>query len=358
LTAVVHTAGVLDDGVIESLTPERIERVLRPKADAAWHLHELTKDMDLAAFVLFSSVAGTLGSAGQGNYAAGNAFLDALAQMRRAEGLPAQSLAWGAWAQGSGMTSTLSDNDMKRMARSGMPPMTAGQGLALLEAALGVDASVIVPIRLDLAVIRSQGHVPALLRGLAGAPGRRAAAGAGPQSTATLADHLAGLTEPAREALLVDLVCDQVAAVLGHASGDEIEPERSFQEIGFDSLTSVELRNRLSVVSGLRLPATLVFDYPTPQALAGYLRSEVQVEEVSPAEPVLAELDRLDSVLAAVPAGDAEARGRITARLRVLLTGWDIPSDEPAADPARPDELDAADEDSIFDLIDRELGMS
>ncbi|MEO6082335.1 MAG: type I polyketide synthase, partial [Umezawaea sp.] len=273
VTAVVHTAGVLDDGVIGSLTPERLAAVLRPKVDAAWNLHELTSD--LSAFVLFSSAAGTFGTAGQGNYAAGNAFLDALARHRRAAGLPAVSMAWGAWA-GTGMLSqreTNTEADAERMARSGLPPLTPERGVELFDAALACDQPVVLPIRLDLPSLRAQGGVPALLRGLIRTRSRRSAVGS--QTADTLTRSLAGLGEDERRDVLLDLIRSQVAVVLGHADGSRIEPTRQFQDLGFDSLTAVELRNRLTTATGLRLPATMVFDYPTPDALAGHLLGEL-----------------------------------------------------------------------------------
>ncbi|MEU8207495.1 SDR family NAD(P)-dependent oxidoreductase, partial [Streptosporangium sp. NPDC049046] len=284
LTAVIHTAGVLDDGMITSLTPERLAGVLRPKVDAAWHLHELTRGLDLAAFVLFSSLAGVMGNAGQGNYAAANVFLDALAQHRRAEGLPALSLAWGAWTQDVGMTSTLDDTDMRRMARAGMPSLSLEQGLALFEAAVALEQAVLVPVRLHLPSLRTQGDVPALLRGLVRG-GRRSAA-SGSVVAATLLQRLAPLGLAERTEVLLDLVRTEVAVVLGHASPETVEVRREFRELGFDSLTAVELRNRLNTVSGLRLPATLVFDYPTPATLAEFLLSELLGEDADVVIPV------------------------------------------------------------------------
>ncbi|MEU8385484.1 SDR family NAD(P)-dependent oxidoreductase, partial [Streptosporangium sp. NPDC048865] len=277
LTAVIHTAGVLDDGTIASLTPERLETVLRPKVDAAWHLHELTRDLDLAAFVVFSSLAGVMGNAGQGNYAAANAFLDALAQLRRAEGLAALSLAWGAWTQDVGMTGTLDDADMRRMARAGMPSLSVEQGLALFEAAVAREDAVLVPVRLHLPSLRAQADVPALLRGLVRG-GRRSAA-SGSVVAATLLQRLAPLGAAERTEVLVDLVRTEVAMVLGHVSPDTVEVRREFRELGFDSLTAVELRNRLNTVTGLRLPSTLVFDYPTPTVLAEFLLAELLGED-------------------------------------------------------------------------------
>ncbi|MFJ4735976.1 SDR family NAD(P)-dependent oxidoreductase, partial [Streptomyces sp. NPDC088770] len=274
LSAVVHTAGVVDDGVIGSLTPERLDTVLRPKADAAWHLHDLTRDLDLDAFVLFSSVAATLGSPGQGNYAAGNAFLDALAAHRHALGLPATSLAWGPWTQSVGMTGNLSDIDVERIARSGMPPLTVEQGLALFDAALATGGPALLTVRLDLAVLRTQGEIAPLLRGLIRTTVRRAAAQVSVTAD-SLAQRLAGLDAAARRETLLGLVRTQIAQVLGHADADQVEAARQFQDLGFDSLTAVELRNGLNAATGLRLPATMVFDYPTPNALADHLSDEL-----------------------------------------------------------------------------------
>ncbi|MEV0041867.1 beta-ketoacyl reductase, partial [Streptomyces sp. NPDC050804] len=278
LTAVVHTAGVLGDGVVGSLTPERLDRVLRPKVDAAWHLHELTRDLDLAEFVVFSSVAGTFGGAGQANYAAGNAFLDALTAHRRAQDLPGLSLAWGPWGQGAGMTSGLDERDVRRAAESGMPLISVEQGLALFDAALATGEAAVVPVRLDLPVLRAKGSVPALLRGLVRTAPRRAlaaGAGTGPDTDAGLAERLSRLERAERYGTLLQLVRDHAAMVLGHASGEGVDPARAFRDLGFDSLTAVELRNRLNTATGLRLPATMVFDYPTVEVLTGHLLEEL-----------------------------------------------------------------------------------
>ncbi|UOZ02754.1 type I polyketide synthase [Amycolatopsis sp. WQ 127309] len=290
LTAVVHAAAVLDDGVVSALTPERLDTVFRPKIDAAVNLHELTAGLDLAAFVLFSSGAGVLGNPGQANYAAANAFLDALAQRRRALGLPAVSLAWGLWEQVTGLTRNLERADHGRLASGGLRALTSAEGMALFDAGLRSAEALLVPMHLDFAAIRArQGPVPALLRALTGRPGRRSvldvAADAG-----SLLQRLAGLPEKERSRALVELVRAEAAVVLRHATTDMIEPDRAFSDIGYDSLTSVELRNRLTAASGVRLPATLLFDYPTPLAVAAYLKDELSGRRAAttPVAPVAA----------------------------------------------------------------------
>nr|WP_231641870.1 type I polyketide synthase [Nocardia sp. NRRL S-836] len=275
LTGVVHAAGVLDDGTIDSLTPRRVAGVLGPKADAARYLHELTTPHDLAFFITFSSAAGVLGAPGQGSYAAANAYLDALAEHRRALGLPGQSMAWGLWA--AGMGEALGDADLARLRNGGTPALTVPEGLALFDAALAADAPVAVPIKLDLPALRASARgtaLPAVLGGLVRTPGRRAAqSGAGRGSS--LARRLASLTEAEQDHALLDLVRTEVGLVLGHVTAGGIEPGRGFTDLGFDSLTAVELRNRLSAATGLRLPSTVTFDHPTPVALAGFLRAEL-----------------------------------------------------------------------------------
>ncbi|MEU6084961.1 type I polyketide synthase [Streptomyces sp. NPDC047108] len=257
LTGVVHVAGVVDDATLTSLTEAQVDRVLRPKADAAWHLHRLTEGQDLSFFVLFSSAAGTFGAAGQGAYAAANAFLDGLAGRRRARGLPVTSIAWGLWAAESGMTAGLDATDRERMARGGMLPLTADTGLALFDTALAApDAAVVAVARDARPASRTR---------------RAVAAGAPDDGGRSLAARLAGREEAERLAVLLDAVREQVATVLGHDSTDEVLPDRHFAELGFDSLTAVELRNRLGAMTGFRLPPTLVFDLDTPKALAADL---------------------------------------------------------------------------------------
>ncbi|WP_055526380.1 type I polyketide synthase [Streptomyces graminilatus] len=279
LTAVVHTAGVLDDGVVSALTPERLAKVMRPKADAAVHLHELTRDADLSAFVVFSSVAGTFGGAGQANYSAANAFLDAFATDRRRSGLPATSLAWGPWAPGAGMTAELTEADLRRMARGGMLPLSPEQGLGSLALAWEHAEPALVPIALDRRVLRDRQAVaalPAMLRGLAVAPARRTASAAADGNAGdSFRARLGALPQGERETAVLELVRTQTAMVLGHTSPEAVEATRDFRGLGVDSLTAVELRNRLNAATELRLPATLVFDYPSPAALARHIGGEL-----------------------------------------------------------------------------------
>ncbi|MFG2019283.1 type I polyketide synthase [Actinomadura geliboluensis] len=350
LTAVVHAAGVRDDGTAMSLSPGQVDGVLRAKADAAWNLHELTQDRDLSAFVLYSSSAGVLGTAGQGGYAAANAYLDALASHRRALGLPALSLAWGLWEQDTGMTRDLSGADRARLARTGLAPLDTAAGLAAFDAALALDEAVAVPLRLDRARLREQaaaGLLPPLLSGLVRVPaGRAAATGDG-----GLKRRLTGLDAAERRAELLALVRGEAAVVLGHGSPDRVDPERGFLDMGFDSLTAVELRNRLAAATGLRLPATMGFDYPDPAALAGHLDERLAPREAAGAQPVLDEISRLEPLL---PAVTREARAELAARLEdflLKLTG----ADPAAAVGAR---IESATDDEVFDFIDKELGIT
>ncbi|WP_242902338.1 type I polyketide synthase [Actinomadura terrae] len=280
LTAVVHAAGVLDDALLDDLDPGRIDTVFRPKADAAWHLHELTRDRDLAAFVLFSSGAGVVGNAGQAGYAAANGYLDGLARLRRAEGLPAVSVAWGLWARASGMTGHLGDAGLARLARAGLAGLSTAEGLALFDAALGARDPVVVAARFDFAALRAlaaDGDLPPALRGLV-RPARVAAPPAVEQHAGSFAERLAALPAPERPGLALDLVRRGAASVLGHDSPDEIGAAQAFRDLGFDSLAAVELRNRLARAAGVRLPATLVFDHPTPADLARRLLTELLPE--------------------------------------------------------------------------------
>ncbi|RLU81773.1 DNA-binding protein [Streptomyces griseocarneus] len=280
LSAVVHAAGVLDDGVLESLAPGRLATVLRPKADAAWNLHELTKHLPLSHFVLFSSAAGVLGTAGQANYAAANTFLDALAHHRAALGLPALSLAWGPWAGGEGMAARTAAPD--RAMGGVLRAVSPAQGLAMFDAALGSREPVLAPLlptRSRPAGTAGQ-PLPPPLRGLL--PTARPAAGATAEAgddsaiaSGARRERLAALPGPDRARALLGLVREEAATVLGHADASAVPPGRPFTELGFDSLTGVLLRNRLGALTGLPLPVTVVFDRPSAEELARHLDEEL-----------------------------------------------------------------------------------
>ncbi|TYK52741.1 type I polyketide synthase [Actinomadura decatromicini] len=349
--AVVHTAGVLDDATVGSLTPEQVHRVLRPKVDAAWNLHELLPDLD--AFVLFSSAAGVLGNPGQANYAAANAFLDALAAHRHAAGRPAASLAWGLWATASGMTGGLGDADLARLSGSGIVPLGTEEALGLFDRGLRGGRPLLVPLGLDPSALHEQaadGLLPPVLRGLVRAPARRA-----DRSGPPLAARLAALPEDERGPVLLDLVRSHAATVLGHASADAIAPDRAFKDLGFDSLTAVRFRNQVNAASGLQLPVTVVFDFPSSAALAEHLAAELVPAGADPADRLITEIDRLDGVLRDA-APDAGARTRIANRLRALL--WKVGDVPAAGGPAPGGDLDTASDAELFDVLDNELGVS
>ena len=348
LGAVVHAARVLDDGVLGSLDAERLQRTMAPKATAAWNLHELTRDRDLSDFLLFSSSAGVLGAAAQANYAAANAFLDALAAHRRAQGLPALSLAWG-WTEAGG--ADLDDAAKTRLGRLGLAPISAQRAAAALDASRSTGASLLAPIELDRERLRVQAQEEDLappLRGLVRARARRR------RREASLAARLAAVPQGERPALALEFVRSNVATVLGHASGEAVDPDRAFQDLGFDSLSAVELRNRLSAASGTRLPPTLAFDYPTPAALARYLAQSCADGEAStPEREVETALSAIETALVRA-AADSGARERIELRLRTTLAGLSEPG---AGKPeVEAEDLAAMSDDEVFALIDEELG--
>ncbi|HWE90230.1 MAG TPA: SDR family NAD(P)-dependent oxidoreductase, partial [Pseudonocardiaceae bacterium] len=293
LTAVVHTAGVLDDGVLSALTPDRLAAVLRAKVDAGWALHELTADQDLAAFVLFSSITGLIGTAGQANYAAANAFLDALAHHRRDRGMPATSLAWGLWGgdgsegvpgTGGGMADALDQADRARLSRAGIAPLPTDDALALFDSGLTADRAVAVLAKFDIAGLRAAGGpAPAMLRRLVGVT--RRAVSTNTATVGSIVDGWVALPAERRATAVAEFVQTTVAGVLGHATVAEVEPTRAFTDLGFDSLTAVELRNRLGAATGLRLPSTIVFDHPTPTALADHLLRQVVADNPSTDNP-------------------------------------------------------------------------
>ncbi|WP_425454844.1 type I polyketide synthase [Actinokineospora cianjurensis] len=335
--SVFHAAGVLDDGVFSGLTRDRLAAVLHAKADAAVALQEAVPDA--VEFVLFSSIAATIGTPGQAAYAAANAFLDGLAHHRHTRGLPARALAWGPWDLDGGMLGPLTDADRDRLARTGFPPLTPDAGMAMLDRALADPTPAVVAATIDT---RALDDPPTVLSALA-RPARRVAEAAAPQD---LGARLLALPGAERTRVLVDLVRANAATVLGFPGTDAIDPARAFSDLGFDSLTAVELRNRLTTTTGVRLPATLVFDHPSPAALAERLLIDLVPAPPSPAVTVLSELDNLDAVL---PSLSTEEAARVRARLAALLTKWT------PADDATDDDLDEATEDTIFALIDSEL---
>ncbi|WP_327223359.1 type I polyketide synthase [Streptomyces platensis] len=344
LRAVVHAAGVVDDGLIGSLTQEQFARVFRPKADAAWNLHQLTAGLDLSAFVLFSSAAGTFGSPGQANYAAANAFLDGLAAHRHGLGLPALALGWGLWDTEDGIAARLGADGRARLVRSGLAPMSVGEALALFDAALALGEPVTVPARTDVPALRAQqerGALPPIAQSLL--PAVRTTAGDGGSATARLTRRLAELPEPEQRELLLERILVTVAAVLGHPAHVLLDPGRPFQELGFDSLTAVELRNRLGAETGLSLPATLVFDRPTPAALGDYLWTQLVADSGADADEA-----RLRAALAAIP----YARFRDAGLVEVVWQLADSAGEaQPPADPGDTGAVDSMDADTLIGLV-------
>ncbi|WP_343283611.1 SDR family NAD(P)-dependent oxidoreductase [Streptomyces sp. CS014] len=360
VSGIVHTAGVLDDGLIGSLTPERFDPVFRSKADAAWHLHELAEEMslDLSMFVMFSSAAGTFDGAGQANYAAANGFLDALAAHRHRLGLPATSLAWGLWEERSGMAGALGEADLERMRRSGMRALPTAHGLALFDTAVGLERPVVLPMRLDAAVVGERGRdVPAVLRGLvrSAAPQRRSADSAPAEPEMPFEERLAAMRPRERAPFLLDLVRTQVAVVLGHDGPRDIDPKRGFTDFGVDSLAALELRNLLAKLTDVRLPATLVFDHPTPQAVADLLFEEL-VDDPDSGLPLGAELAAIEEALRTADPADEQYASVIT-RLRALTEAWAGPQTEQArARAADEEEIGSATAEELFGILDGELG--
>ena len=333
LRGVVHAAGVLDDGVLGALTPERMAAVARPKADGAWWLHELTDDLDF--FVLFSSAAGVLGSAGQGNYAAANAFVDALAAHRRALGLPATSIAWGAWA-GVGMAA---DPALaQRMRRGGMSPMDPELAVTVLSRALGGTETTLTVADIDWARFETGFSAARPSRLISDLSELRTMTVAAP-AMESWQDRVTGLPRAQRAQVLLDLVRAQAAVVLGHAGLESVDNARTFRELGFDSLTALELRNRLSAATGLALPASVIFDYPTPSALALRLNAVV-TEQDGPADD---EDEQIRRVLATIPVARLRQSGLLTSLLRLGNTGQERDGDAVAA-------IDAMDVTKLIEL--------
>lgn len=385
LSAVVHAAGTVADAPVGRLSAAQVGTVFGPKADAAWYLHEATADSSLSAFVLFSSVAGVVGNAGQGNYAAANGFLDGLASYRRQSGLPAVSVAWGLWHVATGMTGGLGEADVVRLARAGVSPLAAEQGLALFDQTFrGAGSSsdpapVVVAAAWDAAGLRGRaedGALAPVLRGLARAPRRSApkpsaaspsadsAAHSGRNtakagSSAELAERLSTVSEAAGRQAVRELVRSHVARVLAHADSESVDADRTFSELGFDSLTVVELRNGLDAATGLRLPATLAFDYPTVKVLADHLYAAVAPKPQAPEETLRGSLDDVERLLSGA---DEAVRGKVVAMLHSTLVRLETaPSGEvdahavPASEPDVRAALGEASDDEIFAFLDGPL---
>ena len=362
LRGVFHAAGVLDDAVIASLTPERIDTVLRSKVDGAWHLHELTRDLDLAAFVVFSSMAGIVGAPGQGNYAAANSFLDGLAAYRRAHRLPGLSIAWGMWEEASAMTEHLGDRDKARMSRAGLAALSTRQALDLLDAALLAEPPVVVATRLDTAALAHAGAaLPPLLSQLATRPARRVLDPTDMVSLTGLRARLEGLAPEQRRRELVGLVCGNAATVLGHSTAD-VNADQAFQDLGFDSLTAVELRNRLKIATGLTLSPTLIFDHPTPAALAEHLDGELATgtsgtppDRMARFNDVARELQALLGQSDWSPDDKVQLVTRLEGLLNTLTGPAQVAYPEHPDDPFD-DDIATATESQLFAILDEEMG--
>nr|BAW35611.1 modular polyketide synthase [Streptomyces sp. RK95-74] len=373
LTAVMHTAAVLEDGVIEGLTLDQAARVLRLKVDATRHLHELTREADLTAFVLFSHFSATFGAPGQGNQAPGNAFLHTFAEQRRADGLPATTVSWGPWGDGGTVDGATGD----RMRRHGINEMAPEPATAALQHALDRDETALTAIDMDwrrftlaFTADRPRPLLDTLPEAREVVAEMRADAADEAAAGEALAGQLATLPETERERVLLELVRSAVAAVLGHSGAEAIEAGRAFKDLGFDSLTAVELRNRLGAASGLKLPPTLIFDHPTPAAVAAHMRAEIVPDAAAAGAPLLAELDKLETALTA-SAPDNITRARITMRLQSLMAKWNesdgtaATAEPPAARPAETakdsvevDQLQSASDEELFAFINKGLGRA
>ncbi|MGO8770367.1 SDR family NAD(P)-dependent oxidoreductase [Mycobacterium sp.] len=362
LRGVFHAAGVLDDGLIASLTPDRLDTVLRAKVDGAWNLHELTQELELSAFVVFSSMAGIVGAPGQGNYAAANSFLDGLAAYRRARGLPGLSVAWGLWEQPSAMTRHLEDRDRARMRRVGLAPLPTQRALALLDDAMLADRSMLVAARLDAAGLARDGaELPPILSGLAARRARRVIAEAGSAaSTSGLRARMQGLTPEQRHREFVDLVCSNAATVLGHGAAD-VGADSAFQDLGFDSLTAVELRNRLKTATGLTLSPTVIFDHPTPAALAEHLDTQLATSAPAATDDASGRMARFNDVareletLIDQPGWSADEKMRMNTRVQTLLSTL-IKVDAELEPAELYDDINSATESELFAILDEEAG--
>ncbi|WP_344185737.1 SDR family NAD(P)-dependent oxidoreductase, partial [Streptantibioticus ferralitis] len=357
VTAVVHAAGAGQFAPLAETGPADVAEVVAAKVAGAVHLDALFPDDALDAFVLFSSIAGVWGSGGQGAYAAANAYLDALAEQRRGRGLAATAIAWGPWADGG----LVADEEAaEQLRRRGLPVMSPELSITALQRALDRDETTLTVADVDWARFApafTAARPRPLIADLPEVRSTLAASTDAPEESGSLSERLAGLTGAEADRVLLDLVRTQVAAVLGHNGTGAVEAGRAFKELGFDSLTAVELRNRLNTATGLRLPASSVFDYPTPRALADHLWAELLGDDIPQTLPALAEIDKLEFVLSSVPTDNAAERASVTARLEKLLRTWQEVESAAAGD-GDDNELESASADDIFDIINNEFGRS
>ncbi|WP_142245480.1 beta-ketoacyl reductase, partial [Mycobacterium sp. IS-836] len=359
LKGVFHAAGLLDDGLIDSLTPDRVDAVLRAKVDGAWNLHELTAELDVSAFVMFSSMAGIVGASGQGNYAAANSFLDGLAAYRRAQGLAGLSVAWGLWEQASEMTRHLGERDKARMTRAGLAPLSTEHALQLFDDAMLAERPVLVAARIDAAGLGASGAVPPLLRELVARPGRRLVIDTdNAVSTSGLAARLQGLSAEQRHLQLVELVSTNAATVLGRPSAD-IDAQLPFQDLGFDSLTAVELRNRLKTATGLTLSPALIFDHPTPAALAEHVDEQLSFATITGGPPDrlarFNDIARELQTLVDQPDWSPDEKAQFSARIQTILTGLAAPApSQTHIDDG--DDIATATDSELFAILDEDVG--
>ncbi|WP_393096831.1 beta-ketoacyl reductase [Streptomyces sp. LN325] len=373
--AVFHAAGVLDDDLIDRLTPERVAAVLAAKAVGAGHLDALTRDLDLSAFVVFSSIAGVWGSGGQSAYAAANAHLDALVERRRARGLAGTAVAWGPWG-GGGM---VSEQGAAELVRRGLRVMDPERALTGLGRALDVGDATVVVADVDwekfLAPFTARRPSPLLsalpeARAAATAPGDAETASDAPRP---LVEKLTAAPAEARLQLVQDHVRSVAATALGFDGVSGVEPTKAFREMGFDSLTAVELRDQLNADTGLRLPTTLVFDHPTPADLARHLTGELFGGGQANATALLAQMENaVARIIGSDPGQDV--RILLKARLKAFLTEVEDLESDPdglnglnglngADDGTGPavsmaDRLDDATDEELFDFISRQLDQS
>jgi polyketide synthase 7 len=368
LTGVIHAAGVLDDGLFTALTPERLDTVLRAKVDGAWHLHELTRDHDLAAFVLCSSMAGTIGAPGQANYAAANTFLDALATHRRATGLAGLSLAWGLWEQPSTLTGRLDSRDLARLHRGGLAPLSTSHAAELFDTAMILDHPAAVATGLDAAALADPtlaALLPPLFGDLIRRPRRPLLTSDPAAAKSTLAQRLHALSADQQRDLLVDLVRAHTAAVLGHPDPTTIDTNRAFQDLGFDSLSAIELRNRLKTATGLTLSPTLIFDYPTPTTLAQHLHSRIE-HSAGSGETRLMRFDAIVKDLQALvlnPEWTVAEKSQLALQLETLRASLTSPDGHNRTSPdghnrqkADHHDIESATDTELFAILDEELG--